>query len=122
MTLTVAINGRPLFTWDGGAAELAKIESDVVRKLAASMNVTPQHLAQSFVQTIVGHGGFITSDPGNEMAVMVYFVAQAESDHPDHPGRIGDYLEVWDFTADIMRDDDRLRVSFVASLDKSGTA
>jgi hypothetical protein len=58
------------------------------------------------------------------MMMVVSWLLSMQSPHPEHPGRIGDYIEAWDFDMDIRADESerKFTVDIVVGHDIKGTA
>ncbi len=109
--ITVAMNGKKLFEWEGKVAEVANIDQEVA-KIAKAAEAPPENLWQSAVMYISEKGGrFSTGNEAAEMLILTWGVLTMPTRHPDHPGVYGDYLEAWDFDFDIRLDPAAKRIN-----------
>src|SRR4051812_33091637 len=123
--LSVAINGNKLFDWEEEEGAVARIEEEMGR-LAAHGNVTKQALAQSLLLHVVSTGRPLEgADPQIQMIMLAWLVLETPTQHPDHPGRVRDYVGVWNFDCDIRSVPDnpkRFTVKLRANFDKEGVS
>jgi hypothetical protein len=103
-TISVAINRKHLFDWEGNAAELEKIEPEIA-PIAEQQGTNPEAFAQHVIQDIAKRGDFALPLQQGEMVWLMYFVTQTRLTHPDHPGYCRDYIELWNFNFDIQCDE-----------------
>jgi hypothetical protein len=123
MLINVAFDGEKLFEWEGDAEAVASIDQEVIR-IAKLGNVEPTVLAQSALVHIKRKGGFITSNPQDEMMMVIWLLISMPTGDPDRPGLYRDYLEMWNFDFDIKVDPDAgtFKAQVAGSLTARGAA
>jgi hypothetical protein len=111
MTISIAVNGRELFEWDGDAEAIGELDEGM-REVARGGPPTPEQLADSAVAHVLKHGS-IQSRREREwmMPVLVWMLLSKPTGHPDHPGCYRDYVAMWDFSFDFSRGSDPKRIS-----------
>src|SRR4051794_32339555 len=123
--LSVAINGNKLFDWEEEEGAVARIDEEMGR-LAARGNITKQALAQSVLLHIVNTGRPIErADPQIQMMMLTWLVLEMPTTHPDHPGRVRDYVGVWNFDCDIRSapgNPEKFEVQLKANFDREGVS
>ena len=107
----IAINGEPLFTWDGDTKEIDSIERRL-KKLARRKAPRPKRWHR------------LTTPTDFEMAAIIYTIARQPTGHPRFPGAFRDYLPVWDFSFDLSASwsGDGLEVEVIGEPQPAGLA
>ena len=120
--INVAFDGEKIFDWDGGADEVANINSEINR-VAKVGNITPAQLAQSIIVMIKRNRKFTVNEEF-EMTAVIWLLISTPTNDPDRPGCFRDYLEAWDFDFDIKIDPDceTFEVEMTGSHSAAGTA
>jgi hypothetical protein len=99
--IKIAVDGKPLFNWQGDEAAVANILEAFPR---GAKGVGQS--AEAFAQTCMYHlldGRLASSDKvGQEMQMMgvTWLILTRDTGHPDHPGKIGDYVPHTDFAVE----------------------
>ena len=102
-TITVAIDGESIFTWDGDEAAVKHVLEDFPHD-AASAGMTPRALADNCVAHLSRRvGDEEQGQAGQEMQMMgvIWHILEAETHNAEHPGRIADYAGAVDFLVDL---------------------
>jgi hypothetical protein len=73
---------------------------------------------------VIAKRGVFTSNPEVEMLLMLWVLLQMPTNCPDRPGRLRDYIELWDFDLDVSPTPDpkRFHVEITGGFNASGTA
>ena len=123
--INVAIDGKKLFEWEGDAEAVARINEETTR-IARQVEASPQALWQSTLFYIrQNRGHFSTRKPEIEMLILTSGLLSMPTQHPEHPGVFGDYLELWSFDFDIKidpEDEKRFTVDVNGGFTAQGTA
>ncbi len=123
--ISISINSKKMFDWTGDTDAVARIDQETAR-LAAKGNTTPQALAHSLLRVLLDQGYFIPgADQELQMMTLTWLVLTMPTQHPDHPGRFGDYITMWNFDFDVCDDPkapDGFVVEVKAGFDKHGIA
>lgn len=111
--LRVKVSGRETLKWAGGENEVANLEAAFCQ-IAATRQGAPVSIAAAAVDDFVRNG--LAKDNARAVYGMavVYFLLQQDTGTPSRPGRIRDYVAVWDFEFDLYRRDDggiRIQIS-----------
>jgi hypothetical protein len=105
--INVALNGMPLFAWEGDLAGLDSDEAELMLRLergAAECGIpgaTAKDLLFNAVRHLSVNGHFTMTDPEIEQQCVLSYLLSRPTTHPQHPGRFRDYISVWDFSFDI---------------------
>ena len=125
--MSVALMGKPLFTWTGTSSEIDHTEEAVYEGVAGTTDLSPEEFALSCLAHLPKTG--LVADPTGrqfQMMTIVWWILSQESSNPDHPGKFRPHLPEWDFSFDlrISRAAGRVNVSLavLASSLAVGTA
>ena len=123
MGMRIALNGKSLFNWTGTSSEIDAIDEAVHKGLAATTDRSPEDVAKATV-ALLPQTGLATAGPGRQfqMMVIVWWILEQQSTHPDHPGEFRDHLPVWDFSIDLRIGQGSISVAVLASAPAIGTA
>src|SRR5258708_40037174 len=94
-TITVAIDGESIFTWDGDEAVVKQVLEDFPRG-AVSVGMTPRALADNCAAQLAKGlrvGDEEHDQPGQEMQMVgvIWRILEAETHNTEHPGKIADH-------------------------------
>jgi hypothetical protein len=123
MQVNVSMDGEKLFDWEGGTAEIAKLDADLTQQ-CAEIGMTPQQIAQAAILDVKRNGGFRPAEAGRgEMMYITWLLMNMQSTNEERPGLIRDYIDVWNFDFNIECQDKRFHIDVKATLgDVEGTA
>ena len=124
MQVNVSMDGEKLFNWEGGAAEVAKLDAELTQ-ITKAEGYNPIDVAKAALVQIKRNGGLRDSSAlrGGEMRFVLLMLMNMESTNDERPGLIRDYIDVWNFDFDIEVQNDRCHVNVEAKLgDVKGTA
>jgi hypothetical protein len=116
--LTVQINDKPLFTWEGTKTEIENV-MDAFPSAATTQGVEPTVLATSVLQRIMVDRGKLL--PGTaasqefQMMALTWLILSHETGNPERPGKIVEYAGYTDFDANIVGDDVMSNISITAT-------
>jgi hypothetical protein len=71
------------------------------RAVANHANLTPDTVAQSMVFGVAERGGLMKPSKTIELMAMAYFALNLQTDGAWRPGRIRDYIPLYDFEVDV---------------------
>jgi hypothetical protein len=124
MRINVTLEGRLLFEWEGNADDIARIDERVAR-ISQREGYTVEQAAHTALRVLKRDRSLLENETkfrGAMMVIIVMLLSQ-QSTHEDHPGRIRDYVDAWDFDFDITITDDKIHVTTTeASPAVAGTA
>jgi hypothetical protein len=106
-TITVALDGDTIFTWQGDEAEVRRVLETFPRG-AARVDLTPQELAEHCV-TYLSKGLRIEDKEqgpvvqGMQMMGVIWHILEAETHSAENPDKIADYAGTTDFDVDLQR-------------------
>jgi hypothetical protein len=111
--VSVSFDGEPTFTWNATRDEYEKM-------IAVMSKPAPQYLPSEVLQAVYRDRAnpAITSDEVKArgmMVTLVYCLARLPTNHPDHPGMMGDYFGHQDFEIDISRVGNKLELKFLVT-------
>jgi hypothetical protein len=120
-TIKVAFNGKPLFRWNGTAADMDGAMT-YFEEFAADSGVAPDRLAQSTVKAIAANGGnFLPTKQPPQMWAVLYLFLDKPTGNPNFPGLFRDHLG-YDFHIDIHSGDEEAHFDIQASWPAEGHA
>ena len=99
-TITVAIDGESIFTWDGDEAAVKHVLEDFPHG-ASSVGMTPRALADNCVAHL--SKGLRAGEM--QMIGVIWHILEAETHNAEHPGKIADYAGAVDFLVDLRTTD-----------------
>jgi hypothetical protein len=100
--ITVKLDGKSLFNWEGDADAIKNIETDF-EAVSAHEKLSPDVFASNAVRHLPSMP-LQKADPATsqmQMMAILYFLFSRDTGHPDHPGKYRDYAAAWDFEFDI---------------------
>jgi hypothetical protein len=101
-TIAIAVNGEPLFNWEGDEAAAQHILEAFPQGARASGQV-PRQLADACV-AYLSQGSLLAAGPvGQEFQMMgvIWHILNADTCNPEHPGKIVNYVGSVDFAVDL---------------------
>jgi hypothetical protein len=101
--IKIALDGKPLFNWEGDESKLRNIQENLPRG-AAHVGLSPQQLASVSMAEMIKQGGILSGNDaasGMQMMAVIWYVLEQETGHPEHPGKLADYVGTVDFDVDI---------------------
>jgi hypothetical protein len=133
--INISFDGRKLFDWEGTSAELANVEQEV-EQLARLHDQDHQELAEAMAFHMAHQRGFIPREAGGlevspqeleegravQMAVVLWWLLEKPTTHPDHPGKFRDYIDVWDFDFNLVSTPNGLKVEVAGAFGGTGVA
>jgi hypothetical protein len=90
-TITISVDGNEIFSWDGDDASIKNI-LEAFPRAARHVDLTPHELADNCIAHLRSGQLCSANSVGQEMQMMgvIWHILEAETDHPEHPGRIAD--------------------------------
>jgi len=117
MRINVTLEGRLLFEWEGNANDIARIDERVAR-ISQREDYTVEQAAHTALRTLKQDRSLLENETkfrGAMMVIMSMLLSQ-QSTHEDHPGRIRDYVDAYNFDFDItITTDHKIRIATKAS-------
>ena len=103
--MKIAVDGKPIFVWDGDDDAIAKILENYPRG-ARGVGVTPEALADSTIVHLRKGTSLLKSadDPGGQEMLMmgvVWRILTSETGNAERPGKISTYAANTDFNVNI---------------------
>jgi hypothetical protein len=100
-SIAVRFDRKPAFSWTGNEVEVAGVLG-AWRDIAGQQGLVPEEFA---IETVWfwDTADFMANPPDQQawMLGAVYFILSL--DEPNRPGKIANYVPVWDFDIDIRR-------------------
>jgi hypothetical protein len=117
MDINVTLDGEPLLNWKGDGDDIARIDERVAR-ISQREGYTVEQAAHTALRTLKQDRSLIENETkfrGAMMVIMLMLLSQ-QSTHGDHPGRIRDYVDVYNLDFDItITTDDKIGIATKAS-------
>src|SRR5215469_7361861 len=98
-SMTLKIDGIFAVRWYGDASEASELEADL-REFSAAVGQPPDVFAR---RAVLAFDGIAASERDRliQWAALIYYGLSVDTRDPQRPGKLGDYLPVWDFEIDV---------------------
>ena len=101
-TIRVAIDGEPLFTWSGDETAVAET-LEAFPKIAHRVGKTAEEFSHDCLANL-GLLPELEKEASQEVQMMavIWRILKADTHHPEHPGKIADYVGAVNFDVDLQ--------------------
>jgi hypothetical protein len=114
--IEIAVDGKPIFNWEGNTAEVERI-LEMFPRAARNVGLSATEFAANCVMPL-SKGKLLSSEPvGQEMQMMgvIWFILEQDTGNAEHPGKVGAYVSNTDFAVDFHIDGKRIECEAMAT-------